>query len=378
MSIITDYIRSDLDLREVALWTLQKILRRVQHADALRSEVITCGIVSALLRAGSAALKATKNLSLAPAVIGVIMYICDGAGATFRRDLSPLLPLLFKFTKVFLNNANIHSCISITLASFYTRHDSAVLNFTVIPYIVERLRCDKAYDCIWSLNEISGSNYAGANQMLIEAGCISAISDLMSEFIDDGYDTIELVSSLIKNIVQSDAETAKLIIERNIVQQLMQSYNFDFTMGLMQLTSILTVLDCLASCATFPQAQRLKRLGSITFLNRAKDYLSLCHRYQSDEQCAARSALILTCMKIKLKLETIMQPSSDETAGGKEGLYCTICLDTHLQQECVVTSCGHNFGLVCYESFVESSDGSRRVISCPCCRASNPSVLSIC
>ena len=52
---------------------------------------------------------------------------------------------------------------------------------------------------------------------------------------------------------------------------------------------------------------------------------------------------------------------------------CAICLDTHANGESIVTDCGHDFGQLCWQTWI-LKPGSNR--TCPTCRKHAPHTIS--
>jgi hypothetical protein len=48
---------------------------------------------------------------------------------------------------------------------------------------------------------------------------------------------------------------------------------------------------------------------------------------------------------------------------------CSICHEMHQQKECVKTQCGHEFGTVCFEEWIETKKRSGQAATCPLCLA---------
>jgi hypothetical protein len=47
---------------------------------------------------------------------------------------------------------------------------------------------------------------------------------------------------------------------------------------------------------------------------------------------------------------------------------CGICLEDHSKKEMIACNCSHEFGQVCFKSWMDTCKNSKRTISCPNCR----------
>ena len=56
--------------------------------------------------------------------------------------------------------------------------------------------------------------------------------------------------------------------------------------------------------------------------------------------------------------------------------HCSICIENHQQKDCVMTNCGHQFGALCLEKWVETKQRGNGQVTCPMCVAPTTEITS--